>query len=311
MAGLLFDYFDGYLRVDFRNGRWSGDIEIIFYVSGDTTATTPCDDDFKKGEPEIAVAEDVLLRCWTSSSMSCFFRSMVSWLEAVTCNVHECAFSWDGEGPEGELRWFGGIRESGTLKMVWTGRHDSGAFEHHVRLNKGQMVRALYQSFRDFVESNRYDPIRYERLLYGEVIDLVLNDGREALAREVAARDRLDAYALIQTIMNFAYEYEKGFPRRSSLAEFMRMTESYWEGRSSDEESVKEQTNHLFDAAWNNWTIEQRRYHVEKELYSFESYGEFGENLRQLRSPLVESWLAVQNDEKTDIQASIARPAST
>ena len=73
MAGLLFDYFDGYLRVDFRNGRWSGDIEIIFYVSGDTTATTPCDDDFKKGEPEIAVAEDVLLRCWTSSSMSCFF----------------------------------------------------------------------------------------------------------------------------------------------------------------------------------------------------------------------------------------------
>ena len=116
---------------------------------------------------------------------------------------------------------------------------------------------------------------------------------------------------VIQTIINFAYEYEKGFPRRSSLAEFIRMTETYWEGRSSDEERVEEQINDLFDAGWNNGTAEQRRCYVEKKLYSFETYGEFGENLRKLRSPLVESWLAAQNGEKADIQASIARPAST
>ncbi len=89
------------------------------------------------------------------------------------------------------------------------------------------------------------------------------------------------------------------------------MTETYWEGRSSDEERVEEQINDLFDAGWNNGTAEQRRCYVEKKLYSFETYGEFGENLRKLRSPLIESWLAAQNGEKADIQASIARPAST
>lgn len=291
MDGIFFDYFDGYLRVTFRNGPWPGDIEILFHVSGDTVAATPCDDVFEKGEPQIAVAEDVVLRCWTSSSMSSFFLSMVSWLEAVTCNVEECAFSWDGEGPEGELRWFGGPSDSGTLSLAWRGRHDSPAFEHKVRLKKSQMVQTLYQSFREFVESDRYDPISYEKLLYGEVFDLVLIEGRETLVRELAVRDRPHAYALIQTIMGLAYEYKKGFPRRADLAEFIHMSEIYWEDRSIDADEVDEQIGDLLDKAWNEWTVDQRSRFVEEELFLFGGCGGFGESLRELRSPLVESWL--------------------
>jgi hypothetical protein len=292
MAGMFFDYFDGFLRVTFRNGPWPGDIEILFHVTGDTVATTPCDDDFEKGEPQIAVAEDVDLRCWTSSSVSSFFQSMVSWLEAVTCNVAECAFFWDGEGPEGELRWLGGMSDSGTLSLTWRGRHDSPAFKHKVRLRQSQMVQTLYQSFREFVESDRYDPISYEKLHYGEVFDLVLIEDRETLVRALAARDRSEAYALIQTILGLAYEFKKGFPRRAELAEFIRMSKIYWEDRSTNANEVDEQIGDLLAEAWNEWTVDQRTRFVEDELCFFDGCGGYGERLRELRSTLVESWIA-------------------
>ena len=291
MAGMFYDYFDGYLRVTFRNGPWRGDIEILLQVSGDTVATTPCDDDFEKGEPQIAVAEDVVLRCWTSASVSSFFLHMVSWLEAVTCDVAECAFFWDGEGPEGELRWFGGQRNSGTLSLVWSGRHDSPAIDHKVRLEKVQMVRTLYQSFREFVESDRYDPISYETLLYGEIFDLVVIEGRETLVKELAVRDRAEAYALIGTILELAYEFEKGFPRRAYIAEFLRMSKIYWEGRSIDADEIEAQIAYLLDKAWIDWTVDQRSRFVEDELFLFSGGGGFGESLRALHSPLLESWL--------------------
>ncbi len=305
MAGNFLEYFDGYLRVEFRNGRWLGDIAITFLVSGDTTVTTPCDDDFEKGDAQIDVAGDVRLHCWTSSTMSWFFRGMVNWLEAVTCNVAECAFSWDGEGPEGELRWFDGMRDSGLLNLAWTGRRDSAAFEHQVRLNKQQMVRALYRSFREFVESDRYDPINYERLVLGEIFDLVLNEGRDACVHEIAVRDRLEAYALIQTIVGFAHDREKKAPRQTSLLELMQQAQVYWKVLPVDEESLEERISGLFDVTWNEWTYDRRRRYAEEELCSVGGYGEFGESLRTLRSPLIESWLATRAQENASAQTSV------
>ena len=199
--------------------------------------------------------------------MSRFFLSMVSWLEAVVCNVEECAFSWDGEGPEGELRWFGGPSDSGLLSLAWSGRHDSRAFEHKVRLEKSQMVRALYQSFREFVESDRYDPTSYEELLCGEIVDLVLNEGRETLVRELDARDRPEAYALIHTILERAYEFNKGVSRRADLAEFIRMSKIYWEDRSTNKDETDEQSGDLLDKEWNEWTADRRSRFLGDELF--------------------------------------------
>lgn len=295
MAGNLFEYYDGYLRVDFRNGRWAGDIAITFLVSGDTTVTTPCDDDFVKGEPQIDVNDDVHLHCWTSSSVSWFFRSMVSWLEAVTCNVAECAFTWEGEGPDGELRWFGGYRDSGLLELSWTGRRDSAAFKHHVRLDKHQMVRALYESFRAFVESDRYDPVDYERLVLGEIFDLVLVEGRGACVHEIATRNRLDARALIQTIVEFAHDREQNAPRQASLAELMQKAQTYWQDPPISEELMDEAVSETFGVNWNGWTYDQRRRYVEEDLCPAGRYGGNGENLRTLRSPLIESWLTARD----------------
>ncbi len=153
------------------------------------------------------------------------------------------------------------------------------------------MVQTLYRSFREFVDSDSYDPISYEKLPYGEVFDLVLIDGRENLVREITARDGADSYALIQTIMDFAYEYERGYPRRSDLAEFIRMSTTYWDDSSIAPDDVDEQIGDLLGKEWNDWTVDQRIRFVEEELFLFTGCGGFGENLRELRSPLIESWL--------------------
>ncbi|HEX7370129.1 MAG TPA: hypothetical protein VF284_07605 [Rhodanobacteraceae bacterium] len=129
MAGTFFEYFDGYIRVGFANGRWSGNIFVYFFLYGDVVAATTCDDDFVKGNPDIHVKDNVSIHTWTSNSMSAFFLAMIHWLEAVLCDVHECAFRWDGEGPEGELRWFNWNEGSGRLKVSWSGNHRSPAAE--------------------------------------------------------------------------------------------------------------------------------------------------------------------------------------
>ena len=174
MAGTFFEYFDGYVRVAFSHA-WAGDIFIDFSLFGDAVAATPCDDKCEKGEPELTSQKDVTIRTWTSASVSCFFAELMRWLEAVVCGVRECAFGWEGEGPDGELRWRYNGRDSGLFMLDWSGTSKSPAATQRVRVNRTQMVRALYGSFRDFVESDRYDPLVYECLDAGETFALVLD----------------------------------------------------------------------------------------------------------------------------------------
>lgn len=100
-----------------------------------------------------------------------------------------------------------------------------------------------------------------------------------------------DAFALIQTIMGFAYEYESGFPRRSNLAEFIRMSAIYWDDSSIAADELDEQIGNLLGKEWNDWTVDQRSRFVKDVLFLCDGCGGFGESLRKLRSPLVESWL--------------------
>lgn len=296
MTGLIFSYFAGYLRVDFRHMHSRGDIEIIFQIHGDTTATMTRDAEFSTSEQMVHVEPDVVLRCWTSDTTSQFFRNMVSWLEAVICDVAECAFFWEGEGPDGELRWYRGHEGAGRLKLRWTGRRDSLPFDHEVTLESSQMVQALYQSFRRFVESDRYDPIAYESLLYGEVCDLIAVEGRKALAQEIAHLDRFGAYSLIVGVEEFAYDRDtdSGSKRFASMEELVRLAEIFKDSVSSDDELRVSHMEQLLPEFWNGWSIEQRQRHVEDEIFFLRGYGGFGEKLREMRSPKLEAWLLKQ-----------------
>lgn len=286
MAGTFFEYFDGYVRVNFAMAGY-GDIYIDFVLHGDTVAATPCDDDFNKGAPEIGVADDVTIRAWTSASMSYFFRDMICWLESIVCGVQECAYEWDGEGPTGALRWFNHFDGSGRLKLSWSGNHTSPESGHEMLVNKAQLVRAFYESFRHFVESDRYDPLDYERLDGGEVFALVL-EGSDlgALADHLAALSRDVAEKFIDAMLELAAERDAGCPRRASLAEFAE--------RAAHREIDRSEEHRWVPAEWERWDSAQRRRNVVETIYKGGTCIGFGERARELRSPLVEKWLGEQ-----------------
>lgn len=292
MAGRFFDYFVGYLRVEFRNGPWCGDAEIIFHLSGDTIVTTPCDDNFEKGEPEVNVAEDKTLRCWTSSTVSAFFYNMVHWLEAVACDVSECAFRWEGEGPDGELRWHRGGTD-GLLELSWTGtsREPNSSFEHRIRLDKAQMVRAFYKSFCEFVESDRYEPLGYENVTCGDCADLVIEgDGRTTLAEVITHRDNRFARALMNVILDFAHlrSYDHDAEKAQTISAFLQQAEDRLKAPDNPDWT-------WFGAEWNVWEAEQRQRYLQETVYPGSAGIGYGERLRELRSPLIEHWLATQS----------------
>lgn len=173
--GVFFDYRDGFLHLEFLLAK-TGDILFEFHIEGDTVVRTPSRTyKFRLGEPQFDVAEDSVLKAYTSASVSSFFYHMVHWLEAVVCDVYQCSFRWEGEGPEGELNW-NGHSESGILRLSWTGSNRQNQeslwfappFDRQVRLNKEAMVRSLYESFRTFVESDKYDRNEYEGEWFGE-----------------------------------------------------------------------------------------------------------------------------------------------
>ena len=294
MAGIFFEYFDGYIRVEFSRA-WYGDIYIDFHLHGDAIASIPCDDNFVKGKPEISMGDDVSVRVWTSSSVSWFFTNLVSWLEAITCGVAECAFCWDGEGPDGEMRWHRGSRGSGNLQISWTGsdRLESPPFEYRIRLNKVQMVRTLYETFRSYVESDRYDRLDYEEVTAGEAFALVLEGGDlDALAQAFVERDRGEAWRLLRAMLNLAGDRDLGYPRRASLATFIERAASP-EYRFDDEDAkdVEEWINEWFDPQWEAWNAEQRQKYIVETVYNGGPMLAFGERASELRSTLIENWL--------------------
>jgi len=284
MAGTRFDYFDGYLRVGFSHAC-RGDLHMDLALHGDTIAAIPCNGHCETEAPEIRAREDVSIRTCISASQ-CPFRQFIAWLEAVACGVQECAFQWDAEGPEGELRWFGPW-ESGRLKVSWVGG------EYEVRLNKVQMVRAFYEPFRAFVESDRYDPLDYEELSAGETFALVLEGGDlEALADALAARSRQEARALIESILDLAYEREAGYPRRASLAQFTERA-----GRRNTDQAGEDK---WLPAEWDGWDFARRRRDVLEAVFKGGAGIGSGAKLRALRSPLVEDWL-VRQEQKAKV----------
>lgn len=288
MAGTSFEYFDGYVRCEFGNAGY-GDLSIDFAFHGDTVVATPHDDDFVARQPQVDVRKDVSIHTWTSPTVSWFFAEMVRWLEAIVCDVRECAFEWDGEGPEGQLRWFRGVDGSGLLKLTWTGDDEFDAVEHEVRVNRAQMVRAFYESFRSYVESNRYDPISYERgLTVGEVFGLVLEDcNLEVLAGAFVTRSRKDAQALFDALSERASDYGAGYPRALPLSVFGERAQTLVETPPDCE-------HWDFPETWDQWGESERRTRVAGITKRPFGFG-FGERLRELRSKMIETWLVGQS----------------
>lgn len=74
MAGLFFDYFDGYLRVEFRSGPWSGDIEILFHVSREHLHRYMTEFEFRYNNRHVEDSERTLLAIKASEGKRLMYK---------------------------------------------------------------------------------------------------------------------------------------------------------------------------------------------------------------------------------------------
>jgi hypothetical protein len=90
------------------------------------------------------------------------FADILRWLEAIAIGVQECAVTWDGEGEDlrAEFLRIDYAADRGRLVVASSGRRGE-RFEADV--SRRQMIAAIYQGFRRFVESDGYDARLYEQ----------------------------------------------------------------------------------------------------------------------------------------------------
>jgi hypothetical protein len=283
MAGTMFNYEAG--RIDARFTHYGkGDyIQLDIRMDGDTIITTECDDNWQKAEPEFYQKDSIEFRVYMSAD-SWPFKDFIRFLEAITIGVQECVFRWDAEGPNGEMRWerrF--VDDTGFLTVQWWGRKEE--FNHRMMLNTRQMVEMLYTAFRSFVDSSDYDPIRYETLSYGEGFELVIKDATlDDLCEALILLNAESAEAVLQRLFDAVSDrsFRGLLNQRFPLAHFLN---------TDDEVTKSNQEDPIIEPSWNTWDMEQRRANI-KDIYTRLLFTAFGENLRQLRSGIIESWLA-------------------
>ena len=287
MAGIFFDYTPGQIDVAFKHGYLSCFIDLRIRMADAIVTTTPCDENWKLGKPtdhrENGIEESV---CF--SAIFCPFKDYIRFLEGVCLQIQECAFSWEAEGPEGRLEWKRRyLDDTGFLTIKWDGceKWNSSQFSHRMMLNTRQMVRMLYSSFRNFVESTEYDPVRYERMNVGEGFSLILEDcSINDLAKIIVDYDLQRAESLL-------YQFRKVFSDRQCDGERLVYPLKYYLD-ASVVPVVLDELNSWINKDWVCWTREQRMTELQKNIFEFEGLGWSGSNLRNLRSTLVEEWLA-------------------
>lgn len=167
---MVIDDYDGELIVEFGR-RCQGQLDMRLVMHGESSVCFPCWGLGEKGPVRSSGGEDTTVQTSICSS-ACPFPRFIGWLKAVAADMAVCTLAWDAQGAEGTLRW-SGPGESGRLRVTWA---DTERFEYEVGLNRVQMVRAFYVAFRQFVESDCYDPLDYECMNLGETATLMLTD---------------------------------------------------------------------------------------------------------------------------------------
>ena len=143
-----------------------------------------------------------LHRSWTGYYV--FIVSLIE-IENDAWHISHCLVSRDKE-QYGEMKWSRRyLNNDGFLTVEWSAWEDK--FEHRMHLETKQVVGELYQSFRSFVESDRYEPLRYEALTIGEELLLELGGqySSEQISSHIKTLDADEARKLIDSIFDRSY----------------------------------------------------------------------------------------------------------
>lgn len=222
------------------------------------------------------------------SSVFCAFWDFVKFLEAIAVGVEQCQFSWDAEGPNGCFAWQRASQDGvGFLSVAW---HSRPSFRYVVRIDGKDAVRALYGAFREFVVSDSYDPLRYERMTIGEAISLSLDIGDfERLPGVLAKLDATSAEALLRIASGGPGERPIRGPKlRHSISACLGHVDEDIAITKELGDAVSQWT--MVTAEWDGWPPERRLEETEK-IMGWEMMSWYGANLREMRSPMLEAWL--------------------
>jgi hypothetical protein len=221
------------------------------------------------------------------SSVFCAFDDLVKFLEAIALGVEQCSFHWDAEGPGGSFAWQQASQGgAGFLSVTWLSKP---SFRYVVRIDGKSAVRCLYGAFREFVESDSYDPVRYERMPIGEIISLVLaEDDLDRLPAELAKLDAA-AEALLGIVDGGPGERTLLGPKqRYALNDCLGHVEGDLARRKELGDTILQWK--WITAEWDNWPIERRLEDIEA-IMGWESGSWHGANLRAMKSDILEAWL--------------------
>lgn len=268
-------------------------IDLRLAFDGFVFSSTPSSSNHYDGHWEDLPCEHADLLVYFSS-VFCAFRDFMKFLEAIAVGVQQCRFHWDAEGPDGCFSWHRSSYDgTGCLSATWQSR---ASFRYVVRIDGKQAVRTLYGAFREFVESEAYDPIRYERMTIGETLSHVLEYGDfEKLPAELSKLDARGANTLLNNANGGPDQREiRGPKQRYPLSHFLANLDD--DALSKNEPLEGMLTAEWVPAEWDEWSPEKRL----QEVGAIMALGDgpwWGENLREIRSVLVEAWL--ENESAT------------
>ncbi len=302
MAGTFFEYTPGKLEARFEHGDGYDRINMYIKMYGEKITTTDCDDNFKEGDPIDHESPRLEFMVYMTS-VWCPFADYIRFIEAIVIQVQECSFSWDPEGPYGAMKWHRKfLDKDGFLTMEWSAREDK--FEHRMHLETKQVVGELYQSFRRFVESDQYDPLRYEALTIGEGLLLGLGGQYtlEQITTHVKTLDVTEARRLIDSILDRSYRrqgvnkpdetWPESLNELNKPITFCKCLLLYGANdQANDDDIGSEEFTHYIDDSWLNLNTDAREAHLTK-LFNGGSCGWHGDNLREMRSTMIEDYLA-------------------
>jgi hypothetical protein len=297
IKGYMFDYVPGQIEVRFEHEDSFDYLRMHIRMRTGQTTTTPVDHDFAKGQPAASGGDVQVLSC-RISSLWCPFHALIRWLEAVTTGVQECAYEWDAEAEDGRMEWRRRADETGFVTVKWPWHYDA-AEGLRVMVVRKQMVAAFYQAFRSFVESPAYDPLRYERLSIGDAALLILNDlvSMQDLIDRLLPLTAHRAKQVMNGICGFASERHRGSggDKLKGRSAFTSTWDDCW--RESEIIEIKPPDDgrispYYIAEEWDSWGKTQRSKDLEILFQRDQSCGGDGAPLRNLRSTLLETWLA-------------------
>ncbi len=147
-----------------------------------------------------------------TSSVHDPFPSLLRWLEAICIGVAEAAFTVDEEGPGVRLVCEQYPRGADALVRMSRDRDETRVFS--ARVDKAQLMSAVYTAFRRFVESERYDRYRWQEMNVGKWCEAELGYRytAEVIGEHLAALEPQEAEAKLGELWPVCSVQAAGIP---------------------------------------------------------------------------------------------------